>query len=259
MTFRSVVAKEVLDVLREKRFGGWAIAFGVFWTVVLVVYLLDMRQRMVYGAEYPMSVFELVPVLYYVGAISLVVLALFLASDGLAKERESGMLPLVGATPVVRWHLLAAKVVGAYAAYAGAFLVALLPLGVVAAAQGTPVLLVALSLYGVPFLALWTFLVGSGLLLGVALKSSKVAIGAGAGIYFPIFLLGGLSPFEGLFRQYPLAKTIASYTPFDASYKASFALAFGGTIPWGPLGVTVALGVAFGAAAFAIFARQEVA
>ena len=259
MTFRAVVSKEVSDLLREKRFGGWALAFLGFWTFMLMTYLTLSDEAFFNRRDYPQSFFDLTEGAYYIFSIAFVVLGLFVLSDGITKERESGMLPVVAATPAVRWHIPLAKVLAGFAAYGAAFLVSVLPVGLLAYSLGTPMLVLLAQLFLLPFLALYVFLLGFGLLLGTVFQSSKVAIGTGAGIYLLLFLMAGDSPFQALYSSYPIVERIVAFTPFQAAFTASQVVTFGGNMPWGPLVTTVALGAGLAGLAFYLFHRQEVA
>lgn len=259
MSFTAIVGKELGDLLREKRFGGWALAFLAFWTVVLFIFLENASTGAVYRRDYPMSMLQLAYPAFFMLAISFIVLALFVLSDGITKERESGMLPVVGAKPIVRWHVVLAKLLAGLVVYAGAFIIALLPTGVLAASLGTPMLGFVAMLFALPFLALYVFMLGLGLLLGAAFSSSKAAIGTGAGLYLPLFLMMRDGPMMLLYTSYPSLATFATYTPFQAALDGTLVVAYGGVMPWGPLSITAGLGVAFAGAAFWLFHRQEVA
>lgn len=250
-------AKETYDLVREKRFGAWALAYGAFWTFILVVMTIEVQQSWAYRQDYPMGVLDPLVAYYYVGSIALVVLVLFVGTDGVCRDREAGTLPLVSATPVKRAHLVLAKLAAVGVAYLGAVAVSLLCVSVIAFAFGLPALTLLLVLHAVPFLALFVFLAGVGLLLGVVFRSSKAAIGTAAAVYFPVFLLGGDSPFQRLYAVYPLLGRIAEYTPFSAAYASFRVLVDGGPLPWGPLAATVGLGLGAAGAAVAIFVRQE--
>lgn len=259
MSFTAIVQKEMADLVREKRFGGWALTFLAFWAVFLVIYLESSSASQAFRRDYPISMLDLAFPMFFFLSISFVVLALFVLSDGITKERESGMLPLVGAKPIVRWHLVFAKLLSGLAVYVGAFLVTLLPMGVLAATLGMPAIVYLAQLFAMPFLALYVFMLGAGLLLGVAFQSSKAAIGTAAGLYLPLFLLIREGPMTMLYGAYPALGRAASYTPFDAAMTATQTLAMGGVMPWGPLFVTAGMGVALAAIAFWLFQRQEVA
>lgn len=259
MTFRAIVGKEVADLAREKRFGGWALAFLAFWTFVLFMFLMDVRQSAFNRSDYPMSLLQLTEGAFFVFAISFVVLALFILSDGVTKERESGMLPVVGATPAVRWHVLAAKLIAGLVAYVAAFLIALLPGLVFAFTLGFPMVTFLAKLFFGPFLVLYLFLLGAGLVFGVAFSSSKVAIGTATGIYLPLFLMMRDGPLENVYRSYPRFSAAADYLPFQSVFDATQVIAYGGAMPWPGLLVSAGIGVALSCLAFYLFQRQEVA
>lgn len=255
MSFRAIMGKELADLVREKRFGGWALTFLAFWTLFLVMFLAFEN----YNRDYPTSLVTLTEPAFFFLAIALVVLALFALTDGITKERESGMLPLVGARPIVRWHLPLAKLLAGLVIYALAFVVTLLPISVLAYSMGTPFFALVLDLFLGPLLALYVFLLGSGLLLGVVSSSSKVAIGIGAGLYLPMFLLLSEGPMTLLYRAYPSLLKVAAYTPFEAGYQASQVIARGGEMPWAELSFVIFLGAGLAALGFWLFQRQEVA
>lgn len=260
MSFAAMLQKETADLVREKRFGVWSLVFLTFWSLFLLFFLLmGNGPDAVYRRDNPEGVPRLDEPAYFFYAISFLVLSLFLLSDGVTKERESGMLPLVGAKPIRRTNVLLAKLAMGGVVYVASFLVSLLPLLVLAAAIGFPVVEMMALLYAGPFLALYAFMLGFGLLVGVASSSSKVAIGAAAGFYLPLFLLMREGPMQLLYQNYPTLDRIAGYTPFNAAHEATRVVVGGGQMPWTGLVVTFALGAACCALAFWIFSRQEVA
>lgn len=257
MSFQAMVAKESADLLREKRFGAWALTFLAFWTLFLVVWFSEADAA--YRRESPPGVTTLGEPAFFFYGIAFAVLALFLLSDGVTKERESGMLPVVGAKPIKRWHVPLAKLVAGLVVYAGTFVITLLPSSVLAYSLGFPVIEMMARLYAGPFLVLYVFLLGLGLLLGVVASSSKVAIGSAAGILLPSFFMMEDGPMTLLYRDYPSLQKLSQYTPFEATHAATRVVVDGGQMPWGPMAVTVGLGVALCALAFWLFSRQEVA
>jgi ABC-type transport system involved in multi-copper enzyme maturation permease subunit len=259
VSFTAIIGKELGDLLREKRFGGWVLAYLAFWTFMLFMFLEDNNSSFQYRRDYPQSLLTLAMPSFFILSISFVVLALFVLTDGITKERESGMLPVVGAKPIARWQLVFAKLLAGLVVYVGALLFTLLPAAVMAASLGTPLLGYIVQLFALPFLALYLFILGAGLLMGVAFSSSKVAIGTGAAVYIPLFLVMRDGPLQILYRAYPSAGKVAAYTPFQAAYDGTTTLAYGGVMPWGPLAVTAAIGLALAGIAFWTFHRQEVA
>jgi ABC-type transport system involved in multi-copper enzyme maturation permease subunit len=257
MSLQAMIAKESADLLREKRFGAWALTFLAFWTLFLVVWFQEMNAA--YRRENPEGVTMLGEPAFFFYGIAFAVLALFLLCDGVTKERESGMLPVVGAKPIQRWHVPLAKLVGGLVVYVATFAVTLLPAGVLAYSLGFPVVEMMARLYVGPFLALYVFLLGLGLLLGVVASSSKVAIGTAAGLLLPSFFMMEDGPMILLYREYPSLLKVSQYLPFEAAHAGTNVVVNGGQMPWGPLAVTVALGVVFCALAFWLFSRQEVA
>lgn len=252
-----MVEKEAGDLVREKRFGGWALTFLAFWTLFLVFTFTEGDAY--YRRDYPMSVDQLGEVAFFFYAIAFVVLALFILSDGISKERESGMLPLVGAKPITRANVLIAKALSGGLVYVASFLVSLLPAFALAVMMGMPAVELIVRLYVGPFLILYLFLLGVGLLLGVVASSSKVAIGTAAGVYLPLFFLMTNGPLSSLFQSYPILERISSYTPFSATFAAVRTVVHGGQMPWVPIVVVIAVGIACGVAAFLVYSRQEVA
>lgn len=252
-----MVQKEASDLLREKRFGGWALTFLAFWSLFLVFTFIEGDAY--YRRDYPMGVNQLAEPAFFFYAISFSVLALFILSDGVTKERESGMLPLVAAKPIRRAHVLVAKAIGGVIVYIGSFLVSLLPAAMLAMMLGFPAIELIARLYFGPFLVLYAFLLGVGLLLGVAASSSKVAIGTAAGVYLPLFFLMSGGPLTGLFQAYPKLGEISSYTPFSVTYAATRTVVNGGQLPWVGIWLTILIGVAAAVASFVVFSRQEVA
>lgn len=260
MSFAAMLQKEAADLVREKRFGVWALVFLAFWGLFLLFYLaLSTGPDAVYRRDSPEGVYNLGEPAFWFYAIMFIVLALFLLSDGVTKERESGMLPLVGAKPIRRSNIVLAKLAAGGLVYVGSFLVSLLPLAVLGASIGFAVVQMVALLYLLPFLALFSFMVGFGLLVGVASTSSKVAIGSAAGVYLPLFLLMRNGPMSILYYAYPNLQTIASYTPFEVAHTASRVVVMGGQMPWGGLALTFAFAVGFVVLAFVLFRRQEVA
>lgn len=259
MSFGTIIRKELADLIREKRFGGWAITFLVFWSFFVLMTLIEVNSGFEYRRDYPTNLLTLSMPMFFFLAISFIVLALFVLSDGITKERESGMLPVVGSKPIVRWHLVLAKLLAGLAIYAAAYVITLMPMSVLAVSLGTPVLAYVTSLYLGPFLALYTFMLGLGLLVGVAMSSSKVAIGSSAGIYLGLFLLLKDGPMTMVVMAYPKVGKVLSYSPFQATLDGAMTLAYGGVMPWVPLLGTALLGGAMAASAFWLFQRQEVA
>ena len=260
MSFAAMFEKETADLLREKRFGIWALIFLAFWTLFLVIFLAETSGvNAVARRDYPTGITSLMEVAYFFYSIAFVVLALFLLSDGVTKERESGMLPLVGAKPIRRSNVLSAKLATGGVIYVGTFLVSLLPAGVLALALGSPAIELIALMYVGPLLALFAFNMGFGLLVGVASTSSKVAIGSAAGIYLPLFLMTEGGPMELLYANYPGLRDIVAYTPFEVVHRATRVAIMGGQMPWAGLALVVAIGGAFTALAFWLFSRQEVA
>lgn len=258
MSLTAIVHKELGDLVREKRFGAWALTFLAFWTLILFLFL-DSNQNALHMRDHPNNVLQLAIPAYFIFAIGFLILALFTLCDGITKEREAGMLAMVGAKPVVRWHLVLGKLFAGLAVYGGAFLVTLLPTAVFAAALGTPVLTYLVQLFLLPLFVLYVFLLGSGLLLGVAFSSSKAAIGTASALYIPLFLMIRNGPMSMLYWNYPFLEKVAAYTPFEAARQASLVIAYGGVMPWMPLVVTTLVGIASAALAFIVFQRQEVA
>ena len=244
--------------MREKRFGAWALTFLAFWLIFLFFFLQSLQDRLGYGGG-PENVVTLVEPAFFFYTIGFAVLALFVLTDGITKERESGMLPVVAAKPIVRWHIVLAKLLSGLAVYVASYLVTLPCALILTAAMGFPALEMLTLMYLGPFLAFYLFLLGLGLLLGVVTSSSKVAIGTAAGIYIPLFFTMSEGPLQGLFRRYPAAQEFTAYTPFEAAHSATQVLMFGGQMPWGPLLVTVGMGALFTALAFWLFSRQEAA
>lgn len=260
MSFAAMLRKEAGDLVREKRFGVWSLVFLAFWGLFLVFFLsLSTGPNALYRRDNPEGVTMLGEPAFYFYAIGFIVLALFLLSDGVTKERESGMLPLVGAKPIRRSNVVLAKLAAGGLVYAASFVVSLLPIGVLAISMGFPAIELIARLYALPFLALFAFMVGLGLLVGVAASSSKVAIGAAAGIYLPLFLMMTGGPMQLLYQNYPVLLTLSSYTPFEVAHRAARVVLMGGQMPWGGLALTFAMGAAFTALAFWLFSRQEVA
>ncbi|HWH08153.1 MAG TPA: ABC transporter permease subunit, partial [Candidatus Thermoplasmatota archaeon] len=236
------------------------LVFLAFWTVFLLFYLLEATgPNAIYRRDNPESLGNLGEPAYWFYAIAFLVLALFLLSDGVTKERESGMFPLVGAKPIRRANVLLAKLAAGGVVYVASFAVSLLPLLILAVTIGAPVLEMMALLYLGPFLALYAFLLGFGLLVGVASSSSKVAIGSAAGIYLPLFMMMRDGPMQLLYQSYPAAGVVASYTPFNVAHDATQVIVTGGQMPWGGLVATFLAGAALCGAAFWLFSRQEVA
>jgi len=257
----AITRKEIADLVREKRFGAWALTFLAFWMLFLLFFLSSLTGRGggFYGPSNPQSVTMLAEPAFFFYAISFAVLGLFVLSDGITKERESGMLAVVAAKPIVRWHVVLAKLLAGGFVYVASFIVTLAPALVLVAAMGFPALEMLTLLYLGPFLALYVFLLGLGLFLGVVASSSKVAIGTGAGLYLPLFLLVSEGPLQILYARAPGLQTLASYTPFEAAHQATRVVVDGGQMPWGPLLVTAGIGGVCALAAFWAFSRQEVA
>jgi len=254
----AITQKEMGDLVREKRFGAWALTFLAFWMLFLFFYLGSLEQSRFSGGGGD-SLQNLVEPAFYFYAFGFAVLTLFILTDGITKERESGMLPLVAAKPIVRWHLVLAKLFTGLAVYAAAYLVTLAPALVLVAAIGFPALQMLTLLFVGPFLVMYVFLVGLGLLLGVVSSSSKVAIGTASGLILPLFFLMREGPLTLLYRRYPNLQEFSSYTPFEAAHTATQVAMFGGQMPWGPIALTVGLGALFIGLAFWLFSRQEVA
>lgn len=260
MSFVAMLQKEAADLVRERRFGVWSLVFLAFWSIFLILFLtFSTGPEAVYRRDNPQGIQMLGEPAYFFYAIAFLVLALFLLSDGVTKERESGMFPLVGAKPIRRSNVLLAKLAAGGVVYVASFLVSLLPLAVLAAALGFPVVQMIALLYLGPFLALYAFLLGFGLLVGVAASSSKVAIGSAAGIYLPLFMLMREGPMQLLYQSYPALAAVADYTPFNVAHAATRVVVNGGQMPWGGLAVTFALGAGLCGLAFFLFNRQEVA
>lgn len=257
MSLVAITQKELGDLVREKRFGGWALTFLAFWMIFLFFYLSSLEQQRFGGGGDSLQ--TLVEPAFYFYAIGFAVLALFILTDGITKERESGMLPLVAAKPIVRWHLVLAKLLTGLAVYVAAYLVTLVPALILVAAVGFPALQMLTLLFVGPFLVMYAFLLGLGLLLGVVSSSSKVAIGTASGLILPLFFLMREGPLVLLYRRYPSLQELTTYTPFEAAHTTTQVVMFGGQMPWAPLAVTVGLGVVFAALAFWLFSRQEVA
>ncbi|HET6404997.1 MAG TPA: ABC transporter permease [Candidatus Thermoplasmatota archaeon] len=256
MSLVAITQKELADLVREKRFGGWALVFLAFWMLFLFFFISNLDARGSFGTS---SVPMLLEPAYFFYAIGFAVLALFVLTDGITKERESGMLPVVAAKPIVRWHIVLAKLLTGVVVYVASYVVTLAPALVLTAAIGLPALEMLTLFYLGPFLALYVFLLGVGLLLGVVTSSSKVAIGTAAGLLLPLFLFMGDGPLSLLYGRYPFLRDVASYTPFQAGYDAAQVLVHGGQMPWGPLLVTAGIGGVCALAAFWAFSRQEVA
>lgn len=260
MSFGAMLQKEAADLVREKRFGVWSLVFLSFWSLFLLFFLtFSSGPQAVYRRDSPEGVYMLGEPAYWFYAIGFIVLALFMLSDGLTKERESGMLPLVGAKPIRRSNILLAKLAAAGLVYVASFVVSLVPLLLLAAAIGAPVLELMARLYVGPFLALFVFLSGLGLFMGVVASSSKVAIGSTVAILLPLFLLMSDGPMTLLYQSYPAAQVVASYTPFEVAHSASTVVMIGGQMPWAGLALTALVGIGFVALAFWVFSRQEVA
>lgn len=260
MSLVAITQKELADLVREKRFGAWALAFLAFWMLFLFFFLGSLERRP--GDPYSgggQSLVGLMEPAFFFYTIGFAVLALFVLSDGVTKEREAGMLALVAAKPIVRWHIVLAKLVAGLVVYLASYLVTLLPGAVLALAMGFPAIEMLTLLYLGPFLVFYLFLLGLGLLLGVVASSSKVAIGTAAGLYIPMFFLMSDGPMQLLYTRYPGLQGIAAYTPFEAAHAATRVVVNGGQMPWGPLLVTAALGLTFAALAFWAFSRQEAA
>lgn len=260
MSFVAMLQKETADLVREKRFGVWSLVFLTFWSLFLVVFLtFSTGEQAVYRRDNPEGVQMLGEPAYFFYAIAFLVLALFLLSDGVTKERESGMFPLVGAKPIRRSNMLLAKLAVGGVVYVASFLVSLLPLLILAGALGFPVIEMVGLLYLGPFLALYAFMLGFGLLVGVASSSSKVAIGSAAGVYLPLFMLMREGPMQMLYQSYPTLSTIAGFTPFNVAHEATRVIVNGGQMPWAGLVATLLAGAALCGLAFWLFSRQEVA
>lgn len=257
MSFQAMVMKESADLLREKRFGAWALTFLAFWTLFLVFWLQETNA--IYRLDNPQGVTTLGEPAFYFYSMAFAVLALFLLSDGVTKERESGMLPVVGAKPIRRWHVPLAKLASGLVVYVATFVVTLLPSLVLAYSMGFPVIEMMARLYAGPFLVLYVFILGLGLLLGVVAGSSKVAIGSAAAILIPAFFMMEDGPMILLYRDYPGLLKLSQYTPFEAAHAATRVVVEGGQMPWGPVAVTAGLGIGFCALAFWLFSRQEAA
>lgn len=259
MSLLAITRKELGDLVREKRFGAWALTFLAFWLLFLFFFLQSLENNRLHGGGGGDSLLSLVEPAFFFYMIGFAVLGLFVLTDGITKERESGMLPVVGAKPIVRWHLVLAKLLAGLAVYVASYLVTLLPGIVLAVAIGFPALQMLTILYLGPFLVFYVFLLGLGLLLGVVSSSSKVAIGTAAGLYIPLFFLMSDGPLQVLYTSYPKLRAIAAHTPFEAAHDTTQVAMFGGQMPWGPIAITVLLGVGCAAAAFWAFSRQEVA
>lgn len=258
MSLVAITEKELADLVREKRFGAWALTFLAFWTIFLFFFIQSLQDRLAFGGGAENVVTLALPAFFFY-AIGFAVLALFVLTDGITKERESGMLPVVASKPIVRWHVVFAKLLSGLAVYVASFLVTIPPALILTWAMGFPALELLTILYVGPFLALYTFILGLGLFLGVVTSSSKVAIGTAAGIYLPLFFTMSGGPLSIIYRRFPAAQSVAAYSPFEAALDATQVAMFGGQMPWGPIFVTVAFGIGFAALAFWIFSRQEAA
>lgn len=256
MSFTTLASKEIHDLLREKRFGAWALVYVAVWAVFAFLFMMDMRESAMRGGGVTDGLGNMGEAFYFVIAIALPVLSLFVMTDGIARERESGMLPIVAASPVQRSHVLLSKLVASVAAYVLAFLVTLLGASVFAFAFGFPIVKLVAVYFAVPFLALFLFIAGIGLLLGVVCPSSKVALGTAVGIYFPLFFVNPFTPLDRMVES-ALVKSIIPLTPFYATQVAAESLLNGGFVPWTGLFVTAGVGVVAALAAFVVFARQE--
>lgn len=260
MSLVAITQKELADLVREKRFGAWALTFLAFWMLFLFFFLQSMSpSNDFYGRGNPQSVVTLMEPMFFFYAIGFSVLALFVLTDGVTKEREAGMLPVVAAKPIVRWHVVLAKLFTGLAVYAASYVVTLLPAMVLVASMGLPALEMLTRLYLGPFLVLYLFLLGLGLFLGVVTSSSKVAIGTASGLYIPLFFMLRDGPLQMLYARYPFVERLAAYSPFEAAHTATRVVVNGGQLPWGPIAVTLGFAFLFTVAAFWAFSRQEAA
>lgn len=258
MSLVAITRKELGDLVREKRFGAWALTFLAFWMLFLFFWLVNVEQSRRFGGGAQSVTMLAEPAFFFYG-IGFAVLGLFVLTDGITKEREAGMLHVVASKPIVRWHIVLAKLLSGLVVYVASFVVTFPAMLVLAASVGMPAVEMLGLLYLGPFLVLYVFLLGLGLFLGVVSSSSKVAIGTASGLYIPLFFLLSDGPLQNIYIRYPAIQAVAAYTPFEVAHDMMRVVIHGGRMPWLSIVVVVAVAAALCAAAFWTFSRQEAA
>ncbi|HEX2021199.1 MAG TPA: ABC transporter permease subunit, partial [Candidatus Thermoplasmatota archaeon] len=172
---RALVAKELQELARERRFAAFLVAFSAILgagSAVVLHAAEESRAAGGIGVGFADPVFGLL----FVGLVSCVLLALTFAADAVAKERDQGMLPLLLTAPVTHAQVLGAKAVALAVVYAGYALVNLAIAAILAAAFGLVVLKATFWLLLLPLGAFYVFLCGTCLLLSALFRSSKAAV-----------------------------------------------------------------------------------
>lgn len=258
-TFFALLRKELGDAVREKRFGIYAFVYMVLWGFItfLVTRYANAQVEGASSASLP-EVLQIIVPLYFVVVLTVLILAALLAYDAVAKERDSGMLPVLLTTRATTTAWLSAKACVGIVGYAFTASLALFMAHLLGLALG-PVVPDAIGRFFLgPVSVLFVFLLSSGLLLSVLAPSARVAIGLGLGIHFPLFVLGSTPLFSSLLVASPTIRWIVYWSPFAIASRGSDAILYGGPAPAFAYGVTLALSAACLVAAYVIFHRQEV-
>lgn len=253
--FSGMFVKEVKELGREKRLFAILLVLGLVLSLPFSFFLASAAR---YGGYIP-SPDDIVIPLTFILPIALIVVSLTFAADCVSKEKDSGMLGLVLSSPVTTEGFLAAKVAGTMVAYGAVAAFVLVFVGMIALSWGWVLLKLTLWLFLVPLLALWVFLVGLALLVSVVMNNSKTAVGVGIAVYLPLFLLSPMFLGELIRMVAPRAYAWLDYNPIAVAIEVAGDISRGAPFRWVPILTTVGAGLVFGAIAYALFRRQEVA
>ncbi|MHB8586062.1 MAG: ABC transporter permease [Thermoplasmatota archaeon] len=250
--FSALFVKETKELLRERRLFIVCLTAAIFFAIPFSL----LESRIVSEGGYTAVV---IPFVFVLSLLFLVASVTF-AADMVSKEKDSGMLLLVLSSPVTPEGILLAKVAMAYVVYLAIAAVTLFFAALLAPSIGTIIVIILAWYFLVPFLALWTFLVGLFVPISALLKTSKSSVGIGIAIILPLLLLSPFGPLTSVIEiVFPGAADWLQWNPMAVAYNVGTAMAYGSSFDvTQPLAVALT-GVLLGASGYFILRRQEVA
>jgi ABC-type transport system involved in multi-copper enzyme maturation permease subunit len=256
----ALVQKELSEVMREKRLPVFALVFATLGGVIVAGFLGDAGHPVDIstGAAPPAALAIAMP-LFFLDLIGLIMLTAVFVLDAVGKERDAGMLGLLLTTTATPGSLLVAKLVLGIVMYVIAAMLGIAVAAIVGLSLGAVVPTAIALAYAGPLLALFGFLVGTGLLLSVITPNGRLAVALGIGVNLPLFLLGGTPLFASIALAWPAFAKFVSYTPYGVASDGMTAITTGTPTPWLGYAITAGIGLASAAIAYLVMRRQEVA
>lgn len=247
----ALVGKEVYELVLERR-------LLVTLLIVSAVFTFALGTMLAQPASRPASPTDFLGVVRYAGPVLVGLLAIVLAGDAVARERQDRTLHLLFTAPATRTRYWAALLIAHVVAF-GLFAALLLLFSILAgAAMGW---VAAKAMLGLLFAALLPLFLTVDLLILASssrFSSGRTSLLVAVVIVLVLWLSGLSGPFGWALKDVPGWGGVSSWHPFDLASSSTEALLQRGVLSWMPLVKSFSEAVLAGAVSWVSIATREV-